>query len=122
MNLEQIAGSRYFVGEGVWVAGALTTDPADGSTLVDSGPLTAGNYLLAVVGSATVMTKYDLQHRNAGDTATLKSQRRIIPANQNEDFLSPNKFAVVENERVRCVVAGAVVGQVQLAIWLQRVL
>lgn len=121
MNLEQVAGSRYFVGEGKWFAGTLVTNPSDGTTMVDSGALPAGNYLLAVVGSTTGAHKYDLQHRNADNNGTVKSQRRVLQANQNEDFLSPNKFALALNERVRCVSSGATTGDVQLSIWLQRV-
>jgi hypothetical protein len=121
MNLEQVGGSRYFVGEGKWFAGTLLTNPGDGATLVDSGVLPAGNYLLAVVGSTTGDAKYDLQHRDAPNTGTVKSQRRVLQANFNEDFLSPNKFAVGEGERVRCVASGAITGVIQLSIWLQRV-
>jgi hypothetical protein len=110
----------FVVNTGRWESGLIYTDPADGQVLVDSGSLEAGSYLIGGMGAGSAAWVYDIQHRNAANTATLDSQRRR-PAAGNEDFLLPNKIPVGPGERVRLVLVGAVTGQIQMSLVLQTV-
>jgi hypothetical protein len=102
-------------GIGLLANGAILTNPTDGTLLIDSGPLNDGNYLLAVTGSGSVQFVYDLQIRNAANDTTLKFFRRR-PAAGNEDFILPFKVDIVQDERVRAVLVGTIVGDVQLSL------
>lgn len=108
--------SDYVWNRGEWDSGDVFTDPSDGQVLVDTGALPAGYYLLAVIGGGSVAWVYDVQLRNAANTANIESQRRRPPAG-NEDFPFPNKVFVGADERLRCVLSGAIIGQVQMSVW-----
>ena len=103
-----------------WVPGSLLSNPAGGAVLVDTGPLEGGRYLLAVLGAGSVAWTYDLQHRTAANTANVASQRRR-PAAGNDEVLFPNKLLLSANERLRCELVGAIVGEVQMSIFYYRV-
>jgi hypothetical protein len=106
---------------GTWYPGTILTDPTNGAILVDSGPVEGGYYLVGVVGSASVPLVYDLQRRNAANSVTVQSQRRRFGGdpNENDDMLFPNKIPLQQNERMRCVLVGAITGEVQLSLFLQ---
>ena len=104
------------LGRGRWWAGSILTNPTDGTVLVDSGPITAGTYLVALVGTGSVAWVYDFQHRDAANAANNNAQRRR-PAAGNEDFLAPNKVQVASGERFRAVLVGNVTGEVQMSVF-----
>ena len=106
----------YLVGDGIWTDGAVLTNPTDGTVLADTGQLESGIYLVAAVGAGSVAWVYDLQRRDAAKATTLNSQRRR-PAAGNEDFLLANKITLASNERIRCVLSGAVTGEVEMSIF-----
>lgn len=110
----------YLQGTTGWVSGTVNTNPADQTVLVDSGALTAGSYLFAVVGAGSVAWIYDVQQRDSANATSVDSQRRR-PAAGNEDFLFPNKITLASNERVRCILQGAVVGEVQMSLFYMEV-
>lgn len=107
-------------GEGVWQSGSVLTNPSDGDLLVDSGPLNQGYYLFAVMGAGSVAWVYDIQQRNADNDANVDSQRRR-PAAGNEDCIFPSKVYVAQGQRLRCMLVGTIVGQVQLSVFTQEV-
>lgn len=106
--------------DGIWQSGAMFTNPVDTTLLVDTGALAAGNYLVAVVGAGSVAWVYDGQQRDAANATNIDSQRRR-PAAGNEDFLFASKIALALNERLRCVLVGTIVGDVQMSIFYQRI-
>jgi hypothetical protein len=108
------------LGDGVWVDGGDLTNPADQTVLVDSGPLPVASYLISVSGSGSVAFTYTVQHRDATNTATLHAQIRRCSAG-NEDYLFGNKIPVSQNERVRVLLLGPVVGSVGLSLHYNQV-
>ena len=110
----------YVAERGEWFAGNIFTNPADGDILVDTGALGQGNFLVAVVGAANAAWVYDVQQRNAANTANIDSQRRR-PASGNEDFPFPCKVFVTADERFRVVLSGAVTGQIQASLFVLAV-
>ena len=83
---------------------------------VDTGQLPEGDYLFGFVGFATALTVYDIELRNAANGATIRSQRRRFPAG-NEDVLIPSKVYLETNQRLRAMLVGAIVGDVQLSVF-----
>lgn len=121
-TLTPYSAGSFYVGTGAWTAGTVQTNPADTAVLADTGALPAGNYLVGVTGCASAAEVYDVQHRNAANAATLKTQRRRVRALDNDDFLFPNKITLALNERIRVVQAGALVGEIQVSIFAVPVL
>ena len=110
----------YLQGDTGWVSGTVQTNPGDQTVLVDSGAMTAGQYLFAVVGAGSVAWIYDVQQRDSSNASNIDVQRRR-PAAGNEDFLFPNKITLAANERVRCILQGAIVGEVQMSLFFMEV-
>lgn len=113
-----MAAPYHVIGEGVWVAGSLLTNPEDTDILVDTGELPGGVYLFAVSGASDSAWVYDVQRRNAANTSNIASQRRRPPAG-SEDFMFPNKIIVAPGERLRVVLVGGVTGEVQMSIYYE---
>lgn len=118
-----MAGPRsvgYQRGLGTWTAGAIQTNPADNTIFVDTGAITpGGEYIFAVYAAGSVACVYDVQHRDAANASTLQSQRSR-PAAGNDYFIFPNKITILNNERVRCSLVGAIVGELQASIFFQE--
>ena len=108
------------LGDGNWTPGAVATNPADQAVLVDTGALPAANYLIHVTGAGSVAWVYDIQHRNAANSANIAVQRRRCAAG-NEDLILGNKLTLAKDERIRCVLQGTIVGEVQMSILFQDV-
>jgi hypothetical protein len=117
-----LAAVGHLRGDGQWFDGAILTNPGDGTVLATTGAIDPpGEYLWSVTGTCSVAWVYDAQYRNAADAVTLHSQRRRIAAGP-EDWVFPNKISnVLLNERLRLVLVGAIVGEVQMSIFMQRV-
>lgn len=109
----------FLQGDQTWVSGSILTNPADQTVLVDTGPMTAGRYLFAVIGTSSVAWVYDVQQRDSANATNIDSQRRRVSAG-TEDLLFPNKVTLAQNERLRCLLQGAIVGEVQMSIfWME---
>ena len=122
MGLRQVSAGSWHVGDGVWVDGPVSTNPADATVLVDSGAITdAGKYLVGVSGAGSVAWVYDMERRNAANSSTLQKQRRRC-ASGNEDLVKPNEFTIAAGERFRCSLVGGITGEVQLSIYYKQVL
>jgi hypothetical protein len=110
----------FLQGNSAWTAGAIQVNPVDTTVLVDSGPLVPGNYLFATVIATDTGETADIQYRDAANATNNDSQRRFVPAGQNDDFLFPNKLTLANNERIRIVQVGNLVGNVQASLfWLE---
>ena len=113
-------------GNGYWHTGALVTNPSNGEVLVDTGPMQvvrASYWLVGVMSYATANAVFDLQLRSADNTTTLQQQRRGIDVSlrgRNDDMILFNKIPVNQEQRLRCVLVGAVVGEVQLSLFRQE--
>lgn len=101
---------------GVWTSGSILTNPTNGTLLADTGQLVRGWYLFAVSGAGSGSWIFDVQHRNAANTANNDSQRRR-PAAGDEDWILANPIFVETNERLRIVLSGDMVGEVQMSIF-----
>lgn len=120
MTLAQRSGAYRFVGNGTWVDGSIFTNPTDQTLLVDTGALPAGDYLVAVNGAASADEVFDVQHRNAANSANVNVQRRR-PKAGDIDWVFSNKFTVAANERIRVLQSGGLTGEVQLSIFYVEV-
>lgn len=109
-------------GDGVWVNGDILTNPADQTVLVEyqipTG--TQGYYLWGLMAACSGSPIYDVQHRNAANSANVHSQRRR-PGQGNDDWNSSNKLYLQNDERVRVILQGALVGEIQVSLWIQEV-
>ena len=112
-------GDTYH-GDGFWTSGSVLTNPTANTIIVDTGALSAGRYLFAISGESDVAWVYDIQHRNAANSANVSAQRRR-PASGSEDFLFPNKITIAANERVRILLTTGVTGEIQACIFYLEV-
>jgi hypothetical protein len=110
----------FLFGSGTWTAGSVGTNPSNGTVMVDTGQLAGSNYLVAVTGAGSVDWVYDLQVRDATNTSTVFSQRRR-PQAGNEDFIVANKLNITANQRIRCVLVGSIVGELQMSLFTAEV-
>jgi hypothetical protein len=110
----------HLVGTGTWTSGLVLTNPADGALVVDTGPLTGSSYLIAFSGSTSANAVYDVQWRDATNT-TNKLVIRRRPQAGNDDFIFASKITLLANERVRCVMVGAITGDIQLSAFVVEV-
>ena len=85
-------------------ASGSVTAPAASAVIADSGAMAAGNYLVIVDLSSTGVAgvgKYMIvEHRNAGNTATLRS---VIMAVPNTHRIEWPKLVLAANERIRVI-------------------
>jgi len=108
------------VGTTFWFQGSVLTNPADLTIVVDTGPMTAGNYLLSMLAAGSVAVVYDWQHRDASNTSTLHSQRRRWASGPIDDLFG-NDIALASGERIRIILQGAIVGEFQGSIFAKEV-
>ena len=85
-----------------WVTEGISTTPAANEILADTGSLSAGNYDFNVHYSTTVDTFFEIQHRNAANTATLGYRHCRLIINNSYDAFLPN-FKIASNERLRII-------------------
>ena len=92
----------------VFSAGLLTA-PGAGTVMADTGPLPIGAYSLEIWMQAQTFNTFDLQWRNALNTANLVIHRFPVIASENE-FVSIRFDVQNDNERFRLVltIAGGV--------------
>ncbi len=106
-----------YASDGSWISGSVRTNPADQTVRVESGPLpVTGNYLVSIRGAGSVSWVYDAQHRNAANSANVQSQRGR-PAAGDTDFVFGNVIFANAQERVRCLLQGAIIGEVQMSLF-----
>ena len=105
---------------GVWVDGALTTNPSSGDIIADTTGLTVGEYVFAFLLTATVAASIRLEHRNAANSSTLAAHTFPVPANDIREPVFPTKISILEGERFRLVMAANLTGDVEGSILYAR--
>ncbi len=102
--------------------GAVTTNPVLGAVIADDGAVPAdGDYAFEVYVTSSVAAAFDVERRNAANTATVDTIRVNLPAS---DSLNPPLRLVrslLLNERIRVVTPAAITGVVQGLIKRVRV-
>jgi hypothetical protein len=100
-----------------WVSSGRVVNPVLDQVLCDSGALPAGSRYVTVYGSATVAAVFELQLRNAANSATLKSQILAVPASgTNQLNESVTSFPMADQERLRIIQVAAVTGSVSVSM------
>src|SRR2546428_10371133 len=109
-------------GIGIWVGGAVFTNPADQTVLATSGALaltsadTGTAFLCAIHGTSSAAWVYDaIQYKADGETVVHKQRRRLSAG--VEDFVFPSKIVLKDNEVFSVVLQGAVTGEVQMSLF-----
>ncbi|MEO2054741.1 MAG: hypothetical protein ABGX83_05520 [Nitrospira sp.] len=101
---------------GGWRDGAKITDPGAGSVMKSHTFPNTGEYFLQFLMKAQVQAKYDIQHRNVGDTATLHSFEVDIPPNLPVDLLLTPGLTFLKDELIKVVNVNAYTGVGQVSI------
>lgn len=100
-----------------WFSEGQKTNPSTGDLLADTGALPVENGLLfTFIISSSVAFVADLQHRDATNTSTLKSQLMICPATDTITFGPVNRYFLI-SERLRIVVGSGFTGACQASIF-----
>lgn len=102
-----------------WLASGRVTNPTLDQVLVDTGPLATGSYFFDVFAASSVAAIFEVQHRDAANTTTLKSQIVATPATSTTwGFSVPSStyLEVVTNQRIRVIQVAAVTGNVSVSI------
>jgi hypothetical protein len=100
-----------------WVAGASKSNIVAGTVLADTGPLTAGSYLLEILAASNVEVDVYLQQRNSTNLLTLTQQ--LIPFELGLNHIPVSAiFVLDDSERLRVVTAAdVVVGAVSVSLF-----
>lgn len=105
--------------DGVKVVGSILSNPGGGTLLVDTGALAAGNYLVGFIISHTAATYIDVQHRDSTNTANIENPIRLVYGGGDTEYpMWPSKITIALNQRLRVVMAQALVGDIQASVFL----
>jgi len=103
-----------------WLSSGRITNPIADQVLVDTGQLPQGTMSFMLVGSATVASVFEIQLRNAANTATLKSQILAVPASSTANIpetpVNP-PFAIATDERLRVIQVTGITGSVSVSLF-----
>lgn len=90
---------------GQWYASGTVVNPADEQLIVDSGQLVANDYSFCVIAASDVASVFRIEHRNAANDTTLRSQLLPVQAASIGSFCFPPEltFTLADNERLRVV-------------------
>lgn len=84
-----------------WDDAATITNPATDAIMVDTGQLPPGRYYLQLWMRASVDADYELEHRNAANSANVHAFNFPISADVVEDHIIAIWITLVQNERIR---------------------
>lgn len=114
--LTTIAGGDF---TRVFGSAGLITNPSTTSDFGDSGNLAAGVWGVRVIAGGSVAAIWELQRRNAGDTANVSPSPYdfYTPAGQSGEYIWTVEVVADESIRLRLQagVTGTAAGQIQLA-------
>lgn len=102
-----------------WQTNGILTNPTGGTVLADSGPLGAAKRSICFVAAANITAIVVLEHRNAANDATLKSQAFMVLASAPLILTLP--WAVLDmadNERLRITLNATIVGSIQASTFV----
>lgn len=98
---------------------AKATNPADNAVMADTGDLSAGFYEVRVIVGASVAAIFDIERRNAGNTANVGDVVTVYtPAGASAEVVLT--YEVVLNESIRVIMDGALTGTAAAAIQVER--
>lgn len=100
-----------------WGSAGRLINPVNGTVLADTGALVAGYYdfIIFFACNTTIGMYLELQHRNSGNTVTLKFQNFAILANNSYEFYL-NNYKVSPWERVRVMTTSTLGCAIQISI------
>jgi hypothetical protein len=101
-----------------WVGGSVFNNPASGTILADTGPISAASplasvYEYVVVASSTVSAQLLVEHRDADNASTLESFNVLLPAGV---VAFPVPVKITQGERVRVVLVSAITGSISVGL------
>ena len=109
---------------GGWSTEGITVNPGIGAVLADTGQLVAGYYDVRAMWTSTEAGTgaLYLQHRNAANTADVKSQYSIFALSTFYAVEWLRNYRFETNERLRIVAVDAIAADVQASIiWSKRI-
>lgn len=101
---------------GGWRDGAKITDPGAGFVLKSFTFPNDGEWFLQFLMKAPVQAKYDIQHRNVGDTVTLHAWEVDIPPKLPVEILFTPGLTFLKDEFIKIVNVDAYTGVGQASI------
>ena len=101
-----------------WLSSGRILNPTLDLVLVDSGVITnPGPKNFQVFAASTVASAFEIQWRDAANTATLKSQIIAVPAFGSISFYGfLREIDMAINERIRVIQVAAVTGSVSVSL------
>jgi hypothetical protein len=102
-----------------WASSGRVVNPALDAVIVDTGALPSGTRTPQVIVASTVAAPFELQHRDAANTATLKSQIIACQALDAKDVTLWYGLEMATNERLRVIAVTAITGSVSGSILYQ---
>jgi hypothetical protein len=103
-----------------WMPGTVLTNPGAGTVAIDLGAEPADTCIvIQPIMAASVNTLFSLEHRNVGNTTTIKSQFLPVQAFGAWDKRFETSICLLAGERLRIVVVNAITGSAQGAIFIQ---
>lgn len=107
--------------KGMWVSGAIATNPSGGDIIVTTGALYGGWYLLSVNLHASVDTVIVMAQRNADDDGDVLSYEIPVPADQDVPMQIPIQIHIHGNERFSLRMKSGITGTAQGSIFYANV-
>jgi len=104
-----------------WNAGFLVVNPLANTLLVQSAPLGAGIYHVALVGWASIDARFRFARRNVADSADIKNVDVPVPANNPVSLTMPTIVEIAEGETFKITNLSSVTGTVQASLLYARV-
>ena len=102
-----------------WLSSGRLTNPLLDQVLVDTGAMSAGSYFFDAFAASSVASIFEVQLRDAANTATLKSQIIAVQATSSTwgfEIPSSTYLDVAVNQRIRMIQVAPVTGQVSVSL------
>lgn len=105
--------------QSAWSSNGPLVNPTSGTVMADTGPLAIGAYSVLVLASASVVSAMDIQVRDSTNTITVNSQQLRLSLAVSQQIGEILIF-VNDNERIRVVMAGTIVGTAQASVFTRH--
>jgi hypothetical protein len=100
-----------------WANSGRVTNPTAAQIVLDSGALTLGTRRIVVVVSCSVDVATELQHRDAANATTLRSQVLSCKAFDTVSIEIPQGIDNLANERYRIENINAITGVLSVSVF-----
>ena len=121
MPISLIVRNTISIGDGNKIVGSFVTNPVDNTVLADTGSLVEGNYLFGFITTSSIAATVLLQHRDSLNASNIDAIKIIIAAAGTDYPLFPSKVYINKNERIRIVMSGGIIGEIQGSIFYIKV-